>query len=64
MNLTFEQSLFVRTSAINIQTCSRSELEGLFIELLTLKLVTENTYNALIKDSINSDFNYLEATRS
>jgi hypothetical protein len=57
MELTFDQSLFVRTSAINIQSYSREQLEELFIEMLKLKLRQENTFKDLIKMDIDSNFN-------
>lgn len=56
MELTFDQSLFVRKSAINIQTCSRAELEDLFIQMLKLKLLQENTFQFLIKQEMQSRF--------
>lgn len=56
MELTFDQSLFVRKSAINIQSCSREELEELFIQMLKLKLLQENTFQYLIKQEMQSRF--------
>jgi hypothetical protein len=56
MELTFDQSLFVRKSAINIQSCSREELEDLFIQMLKLKLLQENTFQFLIKQEMRSRF--------
>lgn len=58
MELTFDQSLFLRKSAINIQSCSREELENLFIEMLKLKLLQENTFNHSLRKEIQSKFDF------
>jgi hypothetical protein len=58
MEITFDQSLFLRKSAINIQSCSREELEDLFIDMLKLKLIQENTFNDLIRREMQSKFEF------
>lgn len=50
-NFTFEQSLFIRTSAVNIQNCSREQLELIFIDLLKLQIAQQNVFTAMMKDS-------------
>lgn len=54
MELSFEQSLLVRTSTIKIQECSRQELEQMFMSLLKFNMHQQNTFNNMIRGDVNN----------